>query len=207
MFALLRDGGPRLLRTRVSSQPLARPEGLAAAAVLSVRARGRDRIVAAENETFQSVADFLAHNLKPGDKVLLEPVGMIGWSNPRLVILAGLVSPEIAARSLAGKRAQRSGDRGIGTAPRGARIPVREQPETPTLAERESLEFDVPPWPEVAAGIERSQGMALSRRSPHACETASARTPSRAFSALSQHGNSCPQHVRFLRDADEVQPG
>jgi len=53
-----------------------------------------------ESATFGPLGDFLRQSTKPGEKVLLEPIGTIGWKNPQLVILdeVGLVSPAIAAR-------------------------------------------------------------------------------------------------------------
>jgi hypothetical protein len=58
---------------------------------------GRARI---EAERFGVVADYLATRGKPGDAVLLEPIGTVGWRchELRLIDEVGLVSPEVSAR-------------------------------------------------------------------------------------------------------------
>jgi hypothetical protein len=53
--------------------------------------------------TFGSVADYLAENARPGEKVFLEPIGFIGYRNPlRVVDEVGLVSPAVARRRAQG---------------------------------------------------------------------------------------------------------
>ena len=50
-------------------------------------------------ETFARVGDYLAAHGHPGEKVLLEPIGIIGWRTPLTVLdEVGLVSPAIAER-------------------------------------------------------------------------------------------------------------
>jgi hypothetical protein len=46
------------------------------------------------------MGDLLEKHGQPGEKVMLEPIGMIGWQNRRLIVLdeVGLVSPAIARR-------------------------------------------------------------------------------------------------------------
>lgn len=59
----------------------------------------------AQNETyyFGNAAAFLRQSCRPGDKVLLEPIGTIGYFAPLTVIdEIGLVSPQVAERRLHG---------------------------------------------------------------------------------------------------------
>jgi len=59
----------------------------------------------AQNEFygFAATADWLAKNARPGEKVLLEPIGMVGWRAPVVVVdEVGLVSPTVARRRLQG---------------------------------------------------------------------------------------------------------
>lgn len=53
--------------------------------------------------TFGAVADYLAEHARPGDKVFLEPIGLIGYRNPLVVVdEVGLVSPAVAKRRAEG---------------------------------------------------------------------------------------------------------
>lgn len=56
-----------------------------------------------ELRLFGMTANYLAANARPGEKVFLEPIGMIGFRNP-LVVLdeVGLVSPAVARRRAQG---------------------------------------------------------------------------------------------------------
>ena len=57
----------------------------------------------AEYFTFGVVAQYLLQNASAGDKVMLEPIGMIGYHTPvRIVDEIGLVSPAVATRRLQG---------------------------------------------------------------------------------------------------------
>jgi hypothetical protein len=59
----------------------------------------------AQNEYygFATVANWLHEHVRPGDKVLLEPIGLVGWQNPVVVVdEVGLVSPAVARRRLQG---------------------------------------------------------------------------------------------------------
>jgi hypothetical protein len=59
----------------------------------------------AQNEYygFAMVADWLRDHVRPGDKVMLEPIGIVGWRNPVVVVdEVGLVSPSVAKRRLQG---------------------------------------------------------------------------------------------------------
>lgn len=59
----------------------------------------------AQNEFygFATVADRLRSLARPGDKVLLEPIGMVGYLDPLVVVdEVGLVSPAVARRRLLG---------------------------------------------------------------------------------------------------------
>jgi len=59
----------------------------------------------AQNEfnAFGRVSNFLHSAARPGQKVMLEPIGMIGFQNPLVVVdEVGLVSPEVSRRRLAG---------------------------------------------------------------------------------------------------------
>jgi arabinofuranosyltransferase len=56
-----------------------------------------------ELETFGAVASYLAAEARPGEKVMLEPIGLIGFRNPLVVIdEVGLVSPDVARRRASG---------------------------------------------------------------------------------------------------------
>ena len=53
--------------------------------------------------TFGAVAEYLAANARPGEKVLLEPIGLVGYRNPLVVVdEVGLVSPAVATRRAQG---------------------------------------------------------------------------------------------------------
>jgi arabinofuranosyltransferase len=59
----------------------------------------------AQNEYygFAMVADWLRDHGRPGDKVMLEPIGIVGWRSPVVVVdEVGLVSPFVAKRRLQG---------------------------------------------------------------------------------------------------------
>lgn len=59
----------------------------------------------AQNEYygFATVADWLCDHVRPGEKVLLEPIGLIGWRAPVVIVdEVGLVSPAVARRRLQG---------------------------------------------------------------------------------------------------------
>jgi hypothetical protein len=56
-----------------------------------------------ERASFGNAASFLKEHARPGDKVFLEPIGMIGYSAPiRVIDEVGLVSPRVAERRKAG---------------------------------------------------------------------------------------------------------
>lgn len=56
-----------------------------------------------EANAFGSMAEALRSHCKPGDRVMLEPIGIIGYTCPIVVIdETGLVSPEVAKRRLEG---------------------------------------------------------------------------------------------------------
>ena len=62
-------------------------------------------VARAQNEYFGfvGVADWLHDHVRPGDKVMLEPIGIVGWRNPVVVVdEVGLVSPAVARRRLRG---------------------------------------------------------------------------------------------------------
>ncbi len=97
---------------------------------------------------FWGVAEYLTAHARPGEKVMAEPIGMIGYRAPLVVVdEAGLVSPRVARRRLegpgwyadvaAGERpdwlVMRRGFLVGGQAFAGAGAPFR------SLAERESL--------------------------------------------------------------------
>lgn len=53
--------------------------------------------------SFSKAADYLVANAKPGQTVMLEPIGIIGYRAPlRVVDEIGLVSPQVMARRLRG---------------------------------------------------------------------------------------------------------
>ncbi len=57
----------------------------------------------AELGGFGSVATYLATHGRPGEKVFLEPIGLIGYRNPLVVVdEVGLVSPRVARRRAQG---------------------------------------------------------------------------------------------------------
>jgi hypothetical protein len=56
-----------------------------------------------EAQSFAPAANYLRDRADPGDKVMLEPIGLIGFQAPVVVIdEVGLVSPRVAARRLQG---------------------------------------------------------------------------------------------------------
>ena len=62
-------------------------------------------IARAQNEYygFASVATWLRDHVRPGAKVMLEPIGIVGWQSPVVVVdEVGLVSPAVARRRLEG---------------------------------------------------------------------------------------------------------
>jgi hypothetical protein len=58
----------------------------------------------AEASRFGSVAEYLTTRTKPGETILLEPIGIIGYSigDARIVDEVGLVSPQVTRRRLEG---------------------------------------------------------------------------------------------------------
>ena len=56
-----------------------------------------------ETEGFTSAATYLRAHARPGEKAFLEPIGIIGWYCPLVIVdEVGLVSPRVARRRLAG---------------------------------------------------------------------------------------------------------
>ncbi len=56
-----------------------------------------------ETASFARVAEELRVHSRPGEKVMLEPIGMVGFLNPLVVVdEVGLVSPRVAQRRLQG---------------------------------------------------------------------------------------------------------
>lgn len=56
-----------------------------------------------EVQEFGGAADWLSAHVTPGQKIMLEPIGIIGWSCPlRVVDEVGLVSPAVARRRMQG---------------------------------------------------------------------------------------------------------
>jgi len=53
-----------------------------------------------EAQVFQTMSGFFERQAKPGETLMLEPIGLIGWRNRPLRVLdeVGLVSPEVARR-------------------------------------------------------------------------------------------------------------
>jgi hypothetical protein len=52
-----------------------------------------------ERATFGNAASYLSTHARPGEKVFLEPIGLIGYQAPlRVIDEIGLVSPQVAAR-------------------------------------------------------------------------------------------------------------
>lgn len=59
----------------------------------------------AQNEYygFATVAGWLQEHVRPGEKVMLEPIGLVGWRTPVVIVdEVGLVSPNVAKRRLQG---------------------------------------------------------------------------------------------------------
>lgn len=56
-----------------------------------------------EQETFGAIAAWFGTHARPGEKVFLEPIGIIGYRNPLVVVdEVGLVSPDVARRRARG---------------------------------------------------------------------------------------------------------
>jgi hypothetical protein len=56
-----------------------------------------------EARSFGVAADYLAAHARPGEKLMLEPIGFIGYTTPLVVIdEVGLVSPKVARRRMGG---------------------------------------------------------------------------------------------------------
>jgi hypothetical protein len=56
-----------------------------------------------EVEGFGGVSDYMVDHAKPGDKALLEPIGMVGYVCPLTIVdEVGLVSPQVAKRRMQG---------------------------------------------------------------------------------------------------------
>jgi hypothetical protein len=98
--ALAASGLPRLLRGRLVY-------AAAGLLVLTSWTVGYPLYVGrAQNEYygFARTAEFLSASARPGQKVLLEPIGMIGYRCPLVVVdETGLVSPAVARRRMQGR--------------------------------------------------------------------------------------------------------
>jgi hypothetical protein len=99
LVALAATGLPRVLRGRWVY-------GAAALFVLSAWSAAYPLYVGrAQNEFygFAHAAEFLHAYVRPGEKVMLEPIGMVGYRCPVVVVdEVGLVSPGVAQRRLQG---------------------------------------------------------------------------------------------------------
>lgn len=92
-------GLPRLVRGRLLYASIA-----ILVATMWVDAYGL-YVARAQNEYygFATAASWLHDHVRPGAKVMLEPIGIIGWQNPVVVVdEVGLVSPAVARRRLEG---------------------------------------------------------------------------------------------------------
>jgi hypothetical protein len=95
VFVLAAAGLPRIVRGRAVFVALA----LLLAGTWSMQvARGYGPRARSEGELFGTIADELRSRARPGESVLLEPIGLIGWRNPGVRVLdeVGLVTPGIA---------------------------------------------------------------------------------------------------------------
>lgn len=101
VFALAAAGLPRILKGRAVYVALALL--LAGTWTMQV-ARGYGPRARSEGRLFGTIADALHAQARPGQTVLLEPIGLIGWRNPGLRVLdeVGLVTPGIAELRRAG---------------------------------------------------------------------------------------------------------
>jgi len=114
----------------------------------------------AEYGTFGEVADFLTPRCRPGEKILLEPIGIIGYQTPlRVIDEVGLVTPRVAARRRAGdgwytdivaaERPDwlviRQGVLRTGQAFAGHGLPFRDKVERDTLVARYEQQFAANP--------------------------------------------------------------
>jgi len=110
--------------------------------------------------TFGSVASFLSTHARPGEKVLLEPIGLIGYRNTLVVVdEVGLVSPAVARRRVQGPGwytdviaaerpdwlVVRKGLMTRGAAFAGRHAPLRNAAELDSLSARYSVETTVAP--------------------------------------------------------------
>jgi hypothetical protein len=96
---LVAAGLPQLIRGRALYVSLAVFLGGMWLGVLPLY-RGRAQT---EIREFGGAADWLAAHVTPGQKVMLEPIGIIGWSCPiRVVDEVGLISPAVARRRMQG---------------------------------------------------------------------------------------------------------
>ncbi len=97
--ALAAIGLPRLLRGRLvyAAAGLLLLSSWSAGYLLYV-GRAQSEVYA-----FAQTAEYLRRTARPGEKVLLEPIGMVGYRCPLVVVdEIGLVSPGVARRRLAG---------------------------------------------------------------------------------------------------------
>lgn len=99
LLALAAAGMPRIVRGRALYVSVA----LFVLGIWSIGLQlyiGRAKV---EFGTFGAVADYLAANARPGEKVFLEPIGLIGYRNPLVIVdEVGLVSPSVARRRAQG---------------------------------------------------------------------------------------------------------
>lgn len=101
VFVLAAAGMPRIVRGRAVFVALALL--LAGSWTMQV-ARGYAPRLHAEGRLFGTIADALQAQSRPGETILLEPIGLIGWRNPGLRVLdeVGLVTPGVAEQRRAG---------------------------------------------------------------------------------------------------------
>jgi arabinofuranosyltransferase len=113
-----------------------------------------------EAGTFGSVSEYLAVHARPGEKVFLEPIGLIGFENPLVVVdEVGLVSPAVARRRAQGPGwymdviarerpdwlVARRGLLSTGASFAGRSPPLRDAAERDSLAARYAIETTVSP--------------------------------------------------------------
>src|SRR5258705_9299615 len=96
VFVLAAAGLPRIVPGRPGFGAL----GLLLAGTRTIQGvRGSAPRAPSEHDLFGTIAGALHARAHPGESVLLEPIGFIGWQNPDLRVIdeVGLVSPQVAA--------------------------------------------------------------------------------------------------------------